>query len=257
VTWVEIAGYIALGLVTGAFGTLVGLGGGFIVVPVLIFSHYAPKDAAGTSLAVILANSLSGSVSYFRQRRVDVGAGVVFALAGIPGALLGGLVDQYLSGRVFSVAFAILLAVVGGRIFFTQSGGEHDPADPGKPGRYRFALVPAATIGLGAGLIASMFGIGGGLIYVPVMIYLFGFPPHVATATSHFIIALSSISGTVSHVYFHDVRWGPAIAISIGAIIGAQYGARLAQRLHHSALLRSFSIAAVLTAAWMFYQALR
>jgi uncharacterized membrane protein YfcA len=252
----DIAAFVALGLLAGAYGTLIGIGGGLIVVPVLVFMHFAPREAAGTSLAVVLANSVSGSISYLRLGRVNIRAGVVFALAGLPGALAGGWIDQFLPGKIFNLLFGVLLAIVGIRIYLGQNDPADAPAADARPDNAReFSLPVAIATGLGAGFVASMFGIGGGLIFVPLMIYGFGFPPHVATATSHFIIALTSLLGTVSHAAYSDVLWIPAIAISAGAAVGAQYGARLAQRIHHTHLLRLFSLAVVLAAAWMFYKA--
>jgi uncharacterized membrane protein YfcA len=255
VSALEAAAFIALGVAAGTYGTLIGVGGGVLIVPVLLFAHVAPKDAAGTSMAVVLANAASGSLSYVRQRRVDVRAGIIFALAGLPGALLGALADQYVPRRLFSFLFALLLAFVGARLFVRPGqdmGGEAAIADA----RHTVGFRPwlAAAIGLGAGFAASMFGIGGGIVFVPSMIYLFSFPAHVATATSTFIIALTAIFGTASHAYYHDVLWGPAILIAVGAIAGAQIGVRIAPRVRVPHLMRLFSLAVLLAALWLFYK---
>jgi len=94
-TPLEAAAFVMLGFVAGTYGTIIGVGGGVLVAPVLLLAHAAPKEAAGTSMAVVLANAASGSFTFLRQRRVDVRAGLVFAVAGVPGALLGGLADQH------------------------------------------------------------------------------------------------------------------------------------------------------------------
>jgi len=253
----EGAGFIALGFVAGIYGTLVGVGGGLLIVPTLLLNHVAPKDAAGTSMAVVLANAASGSVSYLRQRRVDVRSAFVLALAGLPGALLGGVVDQYVPRTLFSLLFSTLLLIVGVR-FFLKPGQEAQgsAAVASSANTAGFRPFPAAAIGLVAGFLASMFGIGGGIIFVPSMAYLFGFPAHVATATSTFIIALTAIFGTASHAYYHDVLWGPALALAIGAVAGAQIGARIAPRLRVPQLMRLFSVAVLLAALWLLYKAL-
>lgn len=253
----EGAGFIALGLVAGIYGTLVGVGGGLLIVPILLLNHVAPKDAAGTSMAVVLANAASGSVSYLRQRRVDVRSAFVFALAGLPGALLGGIVDQYVPRKLFSLLFSALLLFVGVR-FFLKPGDDAEGSAAVVSTRNTAGFRPllAAAIGLIAGFLASMFGIGGGIIFVPTMAYLFGFPAHIATATSTFIIALTAIFGTASHAYYHDVLWGPAIAIAIGAVFGAQIGARIAPRVRMPQLMRLFSLAVLFAALWLLYKAL-
>ncbi len=253
----EGAGFIALGLVAGTYGSLVGVGGGLLIVPILLMSHVAPKDAAGTSMVVVLANAASGSVSYLRQRRVDIRSAIVFAIAGLPGALLGGLVDQYVPRKLFSLLFGSFLLFVGVRLFLKPGqdvGGA--AAVVNTRNTAGFQPVLAAAIGLVAGFLASMFGIGGGLIFVPSMAYLFAFPAHIATATSTFIIALTAIFGTASHAYYHDVLWGPAIALAIGAVAGAQIGARIAPRVPVLQLMRLFSLAVLFAALWLLYKAL-
>jgi hypothetical protein len=208
-------------------------------------------------MAVVLANAASGSVSYLRQRRVDVRSAYVFAVAGAPGALLGGFFDQYVPPKLFSLLFAVLLLVVGVRLFLKPgqdaAGGA---AVVGTHNTVGFRPMPALAIGLVAGFLASVFGIGGGIIFVPSMALLFGFPAHIATATSTFIIALTAIVATGSHAYYHDVLWGPAIFIAIGAVAGAQIGARIAPRVRAPRLMRFFSLAVLFAALWLFYKAL-
>lgn len=253
----EIAAFVILGFVAGTYGTLVGVGGGLLVVPVLLFLHVSPKEAAGTSLAVVFANAASGSVNYLRQRRVDVRTALVFALAGLPGALLGGLVDQFVPKRMFSLAFGLFLAFIALRLFLSHGGSrDNTPAPSGTQNRQRFFPWMAAGIGLFAGFLASIFGVGGGIVYVPVMIYFFAFPAHIATATSTFVIALTAIFGTASHAYYGDVLWGPALAIAVGAIVGAQVGADIAKRIRVAPLMRLFSLAVLLAALWLLYRAL-
>ncbi|MDQ6768294.1 MAG: sulfite exporter TauE/SafE family protein [Candidatus Eremiobacteraeota bacterium] len=254
-TLLEAAAFIALGLVAGSYGTLIGVGGGLLVVPALLLMHAAPKEAAGSSMAVVLANAVSGSLTYLRQRRIDVRAGLIFALAGLPGALLGGFVDQNVPKRLFSLLFALLLAGIGLRLVLRPGRDEAEAAIADGHSTAGFRPGLAALIGLGTGFLASMFGIGGGLIFVPSLVYMFAFPAHVATATSTFIIALTALFGTASHAYYHDVLWGPTALIASGAIAGAQVGARLAPRVRGSQLLRIFAVAVLLVALWLFYKA--
>jgi uncharacterized protein len=257
VSGLEFAAFVALGVVAGAYGTLIGVGGGLLVVPVLLLAHVAPKDAAGTSMAVVLANAASGSISFLRRRRVDVRSGLIFALAGLPGALLGAVADQFVPRRLFGFLFGVLLASVGARLFINPGNAASRGATVADQGNTAgFRVLPAAAIGLGAGFLASVFGVGGGIIFVPTMVYLFAFPAYVATATSTFVIALTALFGTASHAYYHDVLWLPAVAIALGAIAGAQIGVQLAQRVRVPQLLRLFSLAVIFAALWLFYKAL-
>lgn len=283
VSWLEIAAFVALGFFVGAYGTMVGVGGGFLLVPLFLIGHMAPKDAAGTSMAVILANAASGTWSYVRQRRVDFRTGLLFSLAGLPGALLGAYIDQVIQYRVFHLLFGLLLGTFALRLFFAPQRDE--PADPSGAGTwargrasnppdsfgvvaadfvdaqgirhvYRYNAWVGVGLSFGVGFLASAFGIGGGVMHVPAMVYLFGFPAHVATATSHFIIFLTSLFGTMSHAHYGDVVWMPALSLAVGAVAGAQVGAKLAKRIAPGPLLRLLSLAQFSAAGWLIFKAL-
>ena len=282
--WLYDAGLVALGLFAGGYGTMVGLGGGFLLVPAFLFLHFDSRVAAGTSMAVVLANAASGSVSYLRQKRVDVRSGVIFAIAGIPGAWLGAMADQVIPQRLFTVLFAILLAWVGIRLLTTERRSHEELAeeasrdDEPRPGllqerptdlmtrdfvdaqgiryTYSYNLAAGVAVSLGAGFLASAFGIGGGLVQVPAMVYMFGFPAHIATATSTLIIASTALFGTASHALYGDVAWSPAILVAAGAVVGAQIGARLAKRVASAPLLRLLAISVLVTAVKLIWNAI-
>ena len=251
----ETAGFIALGALAGTYGALLGLGGGILVVPVLLFAQVAPREAAGTAMVMILANGLSGSISYFRQRLVVVRTALMFSVATLPGAFAGAYLDQIVSWLWFHLLFALILIVVGVRIFANPTTA---PAkETSLHENSRLSLPIALAIGLVVGIIASAFGIGGGVIFVPVMVYVFGFQPLIAVATSTFIIAITSVFGVAAHAYYHDILWWPALAISVGAVAGAQIGSRLAPKLRQENLLRLFSLALFLTAGYLVYTAFK
>lgn len=259
-TWFEAAGLVALGFAVGTYGTMVGVGGGFFMVPVLLFLNNPSRVAAGTSLAVVFANAVSGTVSYLRRRRVDVRSGLLFSIAGAPGAVLGAAIDQVLPHRVFTLLFAALLVVVAVRLFFgsprsSDAGAATAPGvaanDSAQTPRYNVAV--ALPIAVGAGFLAGMFGIGGGIVQVPSMVYLLGFSAHAAAATSQFTIALTSLFGAASHVYYGDVLVAPALLLSAGAIPGAQLGAALSGRMHADRLLRWLSLAAVFGSLYLIF----
>lgn len=281
--WHEAVGLIALGLFAGGYGSMVGLGGGFLLVPAFLLLHYDSRIAAGTSIFVVLLNAASGSVQYLRQRRIDVRSAIVFAIAGIPGAWLGAAIDQVIPQRVFLFVFAAVLAFAAIRLLTTSkfahaelSAEAHRDDEP-RPGlvddasrgiitrdfhdrqgirhTYRFNLAEGVMISIGAGFIASSLGVGGGLVQVPAMIYLFGFPPHIAIATSTLVIALTAFFGTASHALYGDVAWAPALLVGIGAVLGAQIGARLAKRVPEKPLLRLLGLAVIVTAAKLVWDA--
>jgi len=262
------AAAIAFGVSVGAYGTMVGAGGGFLLVPALLVVYHArPEQAAGTSLAVVFLNALSGSISYARQRRIDYRAGGWFALATLPGAVAGAFFARLLSGRVFDVVFAALLLAVSALLLWrpaaeeARAGGIGPVTGPSRWHRverladaggaifqYRYHLPTGIAVSFFVGFLSSVLGIGGGIVHVPAMVHLLGFPPHVATATSHFILAISAGAGAASHLALRHVLVGPAALLGIGVVAGAQLGARLARRLRGAVVVRLLSLPLVLVA---------
>jgi uncharacterized membrane protein YfcA len=268
--WLEAIGFIVYGFAVGTYGSMIGVGGGFLIVPVLLFLGSPPRVAAGTSLAVVLANSASSTLSYLRQKRVDVKSGLLFSAAGIPGALLGAYADQHVPHHIFTLLFGFLLVAVALRTFLARDVGnapQRKPDDTSSGGvsrdfvdalgvrhQYRFNVWGGIAVSALTGFLASMFGIGGGVVQVPAMVYLFGFPTHIAVATSQLIIAVTSAFGTAGHAYYGDILPLPALFLAIGAIGGAQLGAHLAARTQPGPLMRWFSLAVAAAALYLIFR---
>ena len=265
--WWALVAFVAFGLVVGAYGTLIGAGGGFIIVPVLVLVLGWPhEDAVGTSLLVVTANALSGTASYWRQRRIDVRTGLFFAMATVPGALLGSLVVSQLSGRFFNLLFGTILVLVSLYLMWrperTGRAGAHLERPQGLAGLgwttrhivdargevydYGFSLLWGVTLSLGVGFMSSILGIGGGIIHVPALVTLFDFPAHIATATSHFILPFTTGTGTISQFLQGHVRVEPALAMAAGAIVGAQFGGALSYRVKSRWIVRGLAAALTL-----------
>jgi uncharacterized protein len=238
---------VALGFAVGVFGTLVGAGGGFILTPILLLLY--PRSAArlltAISLVVVFFNAASGSVAYARQRRIDYRSGSVFALATLPGSVLGALLAGAVSRTLFNTLMGVALIAMS-----VWLAAEHEPAEPKEnPGgsprvitdrqghiyRYQAKVREGALYSVAVGFASSFLGIGGGVVHVPLMATVLGFPTHLATATSHFVLVFMAASGSLTHVltgtFSHGQGLHRALELSIGVIVGAQVGARLSQRL--------------------------
>jgi uncharacterized membrane protein YfcA len=245
------------GLGIGALGTLIGAGGGWMIVPLLLFgSGFSPQDAVGTSLAVVFLNALSGSVAYMVQGRVLYRMGLAFAIATIPGALVGALLVQYLNSRWFSVLFGALLLLIAA---FLHCGRQlpfvrHRDADVSSVSLQSFRspyMRLGAVVSFLVGTISSLFGIGGGIVHVPFLIVILGIPVHAATATSHFVLAITSLTGTLAFLRQGQVRLPVAASMGLGVLLGAQLGALLSMRLPSDSIRRTLAVALAVFACWL------
>jgi uncharacterized protein len=236
---------VAIGFGVGTFGTLVGAGGGFILTPILLllYPHDSPRTITAISLATVFCNASSGSIAYSRQRRIDYRSGTVFALATLPGAVGGALLTGTVSRRLFDGIMGGVLALLAVWLL----AGERWPLP-----RPRRTLLAGATYSLGVGFISSFLGIGGGVIHVPLLVRALGFPVHLATATSHFVLAIMAGAGTITHVaigsFAHGHGWRRTAALSVGVVGGAQLGAHVSLRLR-GAVIQWLLAAALLALA--------
>ena len=231
-----------LGFAVGTFGTLVGIGGGIFLVPIFILvMHYSPQNAIGTSLAVVFMNALSGTVAYIRPKKVYYDAGFRFSLATIPGAIAGSYLAGYFTSKTFTITFGLMLVVVASLMLY-RSYDQTRKEMPFDPRHFTYNRPLGVVLSFFIGFLSSVLGIGGGVIHVPILVYILGFPTHVATATSHFVLAVSSLFGVGSHFSLGNILLGPALAIGLGAMIGAQFGARLSLKLKSRPILILLSL---------------
>jgi uncharacterized membrane protein YfcA len=231
-----------LGFSVGAFGTLVGVGGGIILVPFFILIlHWSPQLAVGTSLAIVLLNGISGSIAYIRQKKVYYDAVIRFSLASIPGALAGGYLAQYFTHASFRIAFGILLMIIAAVMFFRRSPkGAENEFDKEK---FTYNRTAGILLSVLVGFVSSVFGVGGGIIQVPAMVYLLGFPTSISTATSQVVLAISSFFGVISHYVAGNILIQPSLIIGTGAVLGAQLGARLSRKVKSRVILLLLAVA--------------
>ncbi len=247
-----------LGFGVGVFGTLVGAGGGFILTPVLllIYPNTTPALITAISLIVVFFNAGSGSIAYFRQKRVDYRSGIVFAACTLPGAVVGVLVADKVSRPGFDVMMGVVLA--GLAAWLLRSRGEPEGHRDGKgspraitdrEGKeygYRANVKLGAALSVFVGFLSSFLGIGGGVVHVPLLVAVLGFPTHIATATSHFVLAIMALVATLTHVaagtFHHGVGLRRAAALSVGVVFGAQLGAKLSQRLSGRVIQRLLAV---------------
>lgn len=252
---------IIIGFAIGTFGTLVGAGGGFILMPVLLlmFPSESPEILTSISLAVVFFNAASGSLAYSRMKKIDYRSGIIFSIAAVPGAIAGSFTVKYINRDIFNIIFGVILVLVSLYLYF-RSAAKTDPAKPvpehyskrllidSEDNEYAYAFEhkTGIIISVLVGFVSSLLGIGGGIIHVPAMVNLLNFPVHIATATSHFILAIMAFAGTVTHIIDGSYTWDSAVKtiyLAIGVIIGAQLGAKLSKKIKANFIIKALAIA--------------
>lgn len=260
------------GFAIGTLGTLIGAGGGFIMVPLLLLTHpeLPPTLVTAISMAVVALNAISGSVAYARTRRIDYRAGLTFAVFTIPGSILGVFTVAHVSLTTFHAMFGVLLLILGGFLFIKNSRSKTEiVVPPPPPGAriynltdshgvsysYYYNKTLGIIISIIVGFLSPVLGIGGGIIHVPAMVSVLHFPMHVATATSHFILAIMATVTVITHALNgsyndHNVQL-MILGLSIGVIPGAQMGAYLSHRLHSRIILQLLAVSLALVGVRM------
>lgn len=231
---------IIIGIGAGAFGAVLGVGGGIIIVPVLTYLGLSPTQTSSTSLFAVLSTSAGSTVEYSRQKRIEYGLALRLAAIAAPGAVIGALLSRQFTPELFKLYFGILIIMTGLYILDRKSVLNE---------RFRirtgFKNVFIYTCGFAAGILSSLFGVGGGIIFVPIMLILLGIDMHRAAPTSQLILFISSLVGIATHSYLGHPDYLYAAALAAGAFIGAQIGARISKRAKGILLERILGIALI------------
>ena len=250
---------LGLGVAVGFISGMFGVGGGFLMTPLLILVGIPPAVAVANVPSHMAASSLSGALSYWRRRLVDLGLGLVLLSGGIIGTAVGVWVFAVLLrlgqlDLVVGLSYVTLLGIVGGimlaesarAIMRAQHGAPPVVRRPGThawfhglPFKLRFrqsriyvSALPVTVIGFGIGFFGAIMGIGGGFLLIPALIYLMRVPTTVSVATSLFITLCTMLIATILHAMEnHTVDIVLAFSLMVGGVIGAQFGARAGQAI--------------------------
>lgn len=253
--WIFLGMGAAVGFLSGMFG----VGGGFLMTPLLIFSGIPAVVAVGTEAAQIVASSVSGAIAQYRRNNVDVKMGVVLLAGGLLGSVIGvemvKILRQAGQFELFvAMGYVVFLGVIGALMLIesivtlrkTRLGSAPSARRPGQhswihglPFKMRFhrsklyiSAVPPLMIGAFVGFLAAIMGVGGGFIMVPAMIYLLRVPTNVVVGTSLFQIVFVTAAITMLHATENkNVDVVLALLLMIGGVVGVQLGAAAGERL--------------------------
>ncbi len=256
---VSVIVYLALGATVGFLSGLFGVGGGFLLTPLLTFLGVPPAVAVATSTSHVVASSVSGAMTQYRRGNVDIKMGLVMLAGGLAGTYVGVAVVKLLrSAGLFeltvSLTYVIFLGIVGTIILVeginssrqaqvpggsaSRRSGQHGWIE-GLPFKMRFprsklymSVVPPVVIGIFIGFMSAIMGIGGGFVMIPAMIYLLRMPTGLVIGTSLFQIVFVAALATVLHaVENKTVDIVLATILIVGGVIGAQFGTMAGEKI--------------------------
>jgi len=277
---VNILLIIFIGMVIGGLSGLFGVGGGFLMTPLLIFLGIPPVVAVGTEAPHVLASSVSGVIAHWRRRNVDFKMGFFLLIGGVAGSTLGVNLFKILSSFgqidiVIQTLFLIFLGFIGFTMAFESAKTtitkyrttssirtklhQHSWIH-GLPFKIRFhrsklyiSTIPPIVIGFFVGLLSAMMGVGGGFIMIPAMVYILGMSTNVVVGTSLFQIIFVTANSTFFQSYLNQtVDIVLASLMIVGGVIGAQIGARLGSKLKAEYLRGILAVLVLIVCAKIF-----
>lgn len=271
---IEFVQFLLMGLGIGIFGTMVGAGGGFILTPLLLllFPNRPSEIVTATSLSVVALNALSGSIAYYRLGRIDIRTSLVYSLVAFPWVVLGVFTTSRVPRGPFDVLlglglFALCLSLLLGSEPPVNSSSPEEESDPslterhivdrsGRVYHYRFRYKMGIWMSTGVGFLSSFFGIGGGPIYVPLMIRFLRVPVYIATATSQFLLFITTTVAVLVHYFRGNLHTmtDVILPLAIGVVAGAQIGAVVSGKLKSITLTRIFVVLLALVSFRLLYQ---
>jgi uncharacterized protein len=260
---VEIALIYLFAIIFSAFGTVVGFGGGIFMLPLLIIIFHVPINvAAGSIIFALLPGSIVSTYFNVRTKKIDYLAGISLEIPTMIGTIMGSLLTSFIPLSALEITFSFFVSGVG--IYTFRKGHKNDIQISNKnniffklnkigprvikkteTGAYRISFFVAVAFGMMAGLMAGLFGVGGGFLKTPIMVNVFNIPPSVAAATALFMIVFTSLTGSVSHYLLGHINFTYTIPIVTGFIIGAVIGNHLNLKISENFLAKLIGVGLV------------
>jgi uncharacterized membrane protein YfcA len=240
-----------LGLFIGILASMTGVGGGAIIVPILSLIYaFMPATAVGTSLAAIVFTAVAATFTYWRQKRIFFRTGVFVSFATAPGAVIGAYLTEIISATILGIAFSVFLIIVAVKILTEilpprrkrEIDAEIQNSENDLFNYKRGRLYLAFALGFVSGVISGLLGVGGGIILVPLLIFVLKLDIHVAVATTMFTMIFTALAGVVQHFVLGNVNFEFALMLGVGSMLGTQIGAYIYKRASNTILRGVFAV---------------
>jgi uncharacterized protein len=235
---------IIIGFGAGILGSLIGVGGGIIITPALTYMGFPPSVIASSSLIAVFATSISSTLTYVSKKYVNYWLGIKLALPAIPGSIIGGIFTNFVLLEDFKIYFAILLISVGIYILIKNKIISRTIVTIPKPLLYSVLIFG----NFGAGIISSFFGVGGGIIFVPILVIIYKMKMINASPTAQFTLLISTMTGLITHIMLEHPEYSYGILLALGSFFGAQLGSRSIQRINENILSKILSFSLIIIA---------
>ena len=233
------------GLFTGIGSGMLGIGGGSILVPVLLFIFgLSIKEAIGTSLCIIVLTAISAIIVHWKEKQVHLKLAVVMTLTGVIGAQLGSYLNNIIPDNIIKLIFTIVVIIFGFKMWIGSNNEKKKipTTNNTSTSSIKFNKSLALAFGLIAGTASGLLGIGGALIMVPVMYIFLHIPMNICIGTSLFIVFFNSLSGAFGYISRGDANLKLAILIAVGSVVAAPFGAKLSIKISQEKLRKIFAV---------------
>ena len=241
---------IPLGFAAGILGSMIGLGGGIIIVPILTFFGFPPTVAASNSLFAAFSNSVASTISYSKQKRIEYSLGLKLGLLAIPGTILGAIISTDIVPDLFKILFGFILITSAVYIFLRKQVESREKVIS------KQLIIFIIGASFFAGIISSFFGIGGGIVFVPLMVVGMGLSMKKAAPTSQLILLFASLSGIIVHSVLGHPDFLQSGFLAIGSFFGGLVGAKLSLSVRERNLKILISAILLITAGKLFFDSL-
>lgn len=264
---------LIIGFLSAFVGSLVGLGGGIIFVPAMLFlydnveafSWASPQTIVGISLITMVFTGMSSTLAYLKLKRVDMKTGILFLIGSLPGSVFGSWMNTKMDVQSFSLYFGLLMLIIFFMMLIDREklmkNKQLEITDKtrtfvidNETYQYNVRVVPAFILSFAVGLLSGLFGIGGGTISVPAMILFFGIPVQIAIGTSMFMIFFISLISSSTHIILGHIVWKYMLFFVIGSYVGGTVGARTSKLFKGKTLEWFLKIVIVIAAIRLIYE---